>query len=160
MRGGFPTRTRSYRCHRSRATWSVAARSFASRAARATVSMRSRRSSRGDRFHRAHLGQMTQSRPFHSSNAMRRPTPRPEGPPSPSSLALQKAQVVYIGRQTSDVRLENVLVRDGGERPCGAQRGEVYIGFTLGEQVPDDLPGERREQDAVAAVAGGVIETG
>src|SRR3989454_9099995 len=50
----------------------------------------------GARFQREHFGQITQRRPFHSSNASRRPTPSPEGPPSPSSVPLQKAQVRYI----------------------------------------------------------------
>src|SRR5207249_1661832 len=45
----------------------------------------------------------------HVLEAMRRPTPRPEGPPSPSSFALQNAHVVYIekraGGQVSGVRM-------------------------------------------------------
>src|SRR5438876_747975 len=55
---------------------------------------------RGARFQREHFGQITQRRPFHSSNASRRPTPSPEGPPSPPSLPLQKPQVRYISYQS------------------------------------------------------------
>src|SRR5204863_10024708 len=81
-------------------------------AARASASISSRRSSSGARFQREHFGQITQRRPFHSSNASRRPTPSPEGPPSPSSVPLQKAQVRYI---TGSREQERSLV---GTAPC------------------------------------------
>src|SRR5712692_2188056 len=118
-RGGLPTRTRSYACHRIRATCAVAAATRPSRAARARASTFSQRSSRGARFQRLHLGQITHSRPFHSSNASRRPTPSPEGPPSPSSLPLQKAQVVYM-RRSRGLRLEALY----------QQRRDVHVGFS------------------------------
>src|ERR1041384_4832861 len=89
-------RTKSYCWKRISETWSVDARMRPVAAARATASMCSSRSSNGVRFQRLHRGQTTHSRPFHSSNAMRRPTPRPEGPPSPSNDALQKAQLRNI----------------------------------------------------------------
>src|SRR5438309_10835078 len=102
--------------------------------------MRSRRSSNGVRFQRLHRGQTTQSRPFHSSNAIRRPTPSPEGPPSPSNEALQKAQLL------------NIL----GSKSLRGERSNLHLSGPRAHQIPDDLSREARESDAVAAVASGV----
>src|SRR5437879_593113 len=114
-RGGLPTCPRSYACHRISATSAVAAATRPARAARARASTFSQRSSRGARFQRLHLGQITHSRPFHSSNASRRPTPSPEGPPSPSSLPLQNAQVVYMWR-SREYKLQGVSRKAYGLR--------------------------------------------
>src|SRR6266498_3505873 len=116
--------------------------------------MRSKRSSSGARFHRAHFGQTTHSRPFHSSNASRFPTPRPDGPPSPARLPLQKAQVLYI---TSHVAGHTPHSLGEALHP---QRSDVDVGRAHGEQVGEDLAAERRQQDAVAAATGWVITAG
>src|SRR6058998_889164 len=147
-RGGLPTCTRSYARHRIRATCAVAAATRASRAARPSASTFSQRSSRGARFQRLHLGQITHSRPFHSSNARRRPTPSPEGPPSPSSLPLQKAQVLYIGRPLTVVRHPS---RPGRET-LHHERPDVDVRVPSGQKVRDDLAREGCEQDAVTTV--------
>src|SRR6266496_1970594 len=102
--------------------------------------MRSSRSSNGVRFQRLQRGQTTHNRPFHSSNAMRRPTPSPDGPPSPSNDALQKAQRT------------NIL----GSKSLGGERGNLYLGCSRGDQIYDDLAGEGRQQHAVAPMPGGV----
>src|SRR5216684_2364002 len=102
--------------------------------------MRSRRSSNGVRFQRL---QTTQSRPFHSSNAIRRPTPSPEGPPSPSNEALQKAQLL------------NIL----GSKSLRGERSNLYLGSPRAHEVADDLSREARQQDAVAAVSRGVPQS-
>src|SRR5256712_8984311 len=167
-RGGLPTCTRSYACHRISATCAVAAATRPSRAARPRASTFSQRSSRGARFQRLHLGQITHSRPFHESNASRRPRPSPEGRPSPSSLPLQKAQVRYMSPGSG----EPGAVPSGAPGwyrcplPCSlsllesihAQGGDVHVGFSSGQEVAGDLSRERRQQHAVAAVAGGVPE--
>src|SRR5439155_705484 len=102
--------------------------------------MRSSRSSNGVRFQRLQRGQTTHNRPFHSSNAMRRPTPSPDGPPSPSNDALQKAQ------------LTNIL----GSKSLRGERGNLYLGCSCGDQIYDDLAGERGQQYAVAPMPSGV----
>src|SRR5690242_5193742 len=102
--------------------------------------MRSRRSSNGVRFQRLQRGQTTQSRPFHSSKAMRRPTPSPEGPPSPTNAALQKAQ------------RRNIL----GSKSVRGERSNLHFGRSRAHEISDDFTGQTREQDAVTAVAGGV----
>src|SRR2546427_6895390 len=141
-RGGLPTRTKSYPCHRIRATCSVAAATRPSRAARASASIRSRRSSSGARFQREHLGQMTQRRLFHSSNASRRPTPNPEGPPSPSSLLLQKAQVRYISRKSQAVSRKLLGLTCGLRlEPFHPPSTDVHLRFTLCPQNSDGLGG-------------------
>src|SRR6266566_8209741 len=98
--------------------------------------MRSSRSSKGVRFQRLHRGQTTHNRPFHSSKAMRRPTPSPEGPPSPSNAALQNAQLLNILRSKS----------------LRGERSNLYFGFSCGDEASDDLAGQGGEQHAVAAV--------
>src|SRR5437667_5726974 len=102
--------------------------------------MRSSRSSKGVRFQRLHRGQTTHNRPFHSSKAIRRPTPRPEGPPSPSNAALQNAQLL------------NIL----GSKSLRGERGNLHFRGARAQQVSDDLTRETREQHAVTAVAGGI----
>src|SRR6266478_4949307 len=102
--------------------------------------MRSRRSSNGVRFQRLQRGQTTHNRPLHSSNAIRRPTPSPEGPPSPSNAALQNAQLL------------NML----GSKSLRGERSNLYFRGARAHQISDDLTREAREQHAVAAVAGGV----
>src|SRR3989442_15914220 len=98
--------------------------------------MRSSRSSNGVRFQRLHRGQTTHNRPFHSSKAIRRPTPRPEGPPSPSNAALQNAQLL------------NIL----GSKSLRGERGNLYLGFPCGDQASDDLAGETGQQNTVPPV--------
>src|SRR6266545_6973720 len=109
-------------------------------AARATASIRSSRSSKGVRFQRLQRGQTTHNRPFHSSNAIRRPTPRPEGPPSPSNAALQNAQLL------------NIL----GSKSLRGERGNLHLGFTRGDEAGYDVARQSGQEDAVAAVTGGV----
>src|SRR5438128_4178071 len=164
-RGGLPTRTRSYPCHRISATCPLAAATRPSRAARASASIRSRRSSSGARFQREHFGQITQRRPFHSSNASRRPTPSPEGPPSPSSLPLQKAQVRYMPAGAgSRERYLAVQRRVPLPAPCSlslcesihAERADVDVGDSACEEIRRNLPRQRRQQDTVASVTGRV----
>src|SRR5205809_8122920 len=101
--------------------------------------MRSSRSSKGVRFQRLQRGQTTHKRPFHSSNAIRRPTPRPEGPPSPSNAALQNAQLLNIV----------------GSKSLRGEGSNLHFRRAGAHQVPNDLAGEAREQDAFPAVAGG-----
>src|SRR5712691_9570074 len=102
--------------------------------------MRSRRSSKGVRFQRLHRGQTTHSRPLHSSKAIRQPTPRPDGPPSPSNAAVQNAQLL------------NIL----GSKSLRGERSNLHFRGARAYQISDDLTSEAREQHAVTAVAGGV----
>src|SRR5919204_819660 len=108
-------------------------------AARATASIRSSRSSKGVRFQRLHRGQTTQSLPFHSSKAIRRPTPSPEGPPSPSSDALQKAHV----RNTAAKWLS---------KASHVERCNVHVGRSGGDEIRNNLACQDGEEHTVATM--------
>src|SRR6267378_6401589 len=143
------------------ATCSVAAATRPSPAARASASIFSRRSSSGARFQREHFGQITHRRPFHSSNASRRPTPSPEGPPSPSSLPLQKAQVRYMpagaGSRERYLAVQRRVPLPAPGSPSlfesiHAERADVDVGNSACEEIRGDLTRQRREQDPAPSV--------
>src|SRR2546430_8127280 len=103
---------------------------------------------------------MPRRRLFHWSNASRRPTPNREGPASPSSLLLQKAQVRYISRKSQAVSRKLLGLTCGLRlEPVHAQSTDIHVCFTFRHQIRDDLAGEGGQQDAVPSVPGGVPQS-